>query len=211
MMAGKLCKMTYNVYFGGDDLADLVSIFKEVTSRIDQSDLCAKPSKIKIDIKTADILGLCWQGGTLTPSQHKLGPLAPCDRPATIKGLCSFLRRVHFNKICLNGAKLSLATKLLDQQIPSTRLGKEKINWTPELIQSFTNTHDILKNPLTVMVPREGDHPLLAVDACSSIPAGGSKLIIQQLGVPGYLPSFNFGCRLPTNLKTKFMSCETDT
>ena len=68
MMAGKLCKIADNVYFGGDNLADLASIFKEVMSRIDQSDLCAKPSKIKIHINTADILGLLWQRGTLTPS-----------------------------------------------------------------------------------------------------------------------------------------------
>ena len=50
-MVAKLCKIAVNVYFGGDDLADLASIFKEVMSRIDQSDLHAKPGKIEIDIK----------------------------------------------------------------------------------------------------------------------------------------------------------------
>ena len=48
--------------------------------------------KIKINIANADILGLHWNKGTLTPSKHKLDPLAVCERPSTVKELRSFLR-----------------------------------------------------------------------------------------------------------------------
>ena len=208
VLAGKVCKIADNIYFGGDTLDEMLSVFEELVKRCHKANLRFKIKKIRLNIKSADILGLHWQQGTLTPSRHKLDPLAHCDRPKTVKGLRSFLGGVRFNEICLNGAKLAAATQPLDQEIPSSRPGKEIINWTTQLIQSFQSIQTILKNPLTVAVPREGDTLLLAMDACSSIPAGGSKLIIQRPGVPGYLLSFNFGCRLPKSLKSKLSPCE---
>ena len=59
VLAAKLCKIADNIYFGGNTLTDLTAIFKEVKSRIDWSDLCAKPSKIKIHVKQLT-LGLLW-------------------------------------------------------------------------------------------------------------------------------------------------------
>ena len=208
VLAGKMCKIADNLYFGGDTVADMLSVFQEIISRCDTAQCRINPPKVTLNLKAADILGLHWQRGTLTPSRHKLDPLAHCDKPTTVKGLRSFLGGVRFNEICLNGAKLASATKLLDQEIPASRPGKELITWTPELIQSFQRIQEILKDPLTVAVPREGDTLLLAMDACSSIPAGGSKLIIQRPGVQGYLSSFNFGCRLPVLMKSKFSPCE---
>ena len=208
VLQGKLCKIMDNIYFGGDTLLDLSTIFKEVMTIIKQADQRVKPSKVKIHIKSANILGLLWQRGTLTLSCHKLDPLAYCDKPKTVKGVHSFLGGVCFNKICLNGAKLASASRLLDQETPSNRSERDKINWTPDLMQSFREIQVILKDSQTVTIPREGDNLILAIDACSSIPAGGSKLIIQHPRVPGYLPSFNFGCRLPIRLKTTFTLCE---
>ena len=58
VLQGKLCKITDNIYFGGDMLLDLSTIFGEVMTIIEQADLRVKPSKVKIQIKSANILGL---------------------------------------------------------------------------------------------------------------------------------------------------------
>ena len=199
VLAGKLCKIVDNIYFRGDTVPDLSSIFEEFVERVHISNLQIKPSKIKIHIKSTNILGLLWQGGTLTPSKHKLDALAHCDKPTTVKGVCSSLGGVRSNEVCLNGVKLAAASHLLDQEIPETRPEKDRINWTPDLIQSFTNIQEFLKNPISIVIPREGNNLFLATDSCSSIPAGGSKHIIQCPGFPGCLPSFNFRCRHPKN------------
>ena len=75
VLSGKLCKIADNIYFGGDTVSDLSSIFLEIIKREHISNLHIKPNKIKIHIKSTDILGLLWKRGTLTPSKHKLDPL----------------------------------------------------------------------------------------------------------------------------------------
>ena len=74
---------------------------------------------------------------------------------------------------------------------------------------SFTEIQDILKHPLRVSIPKKGDTPIIVTDACTSLPAGGTKLILKRPGNESYLPSFNFGCRLPDTYKT-WSPCEVE-
>ena len=62
---------------------------------------------------------------------------------------------------------------------------------------------------MSVTVPRKGDTLYLATDACTSLPAGGTKMFLARPGVQGFLPSFNFGCRLPDTLK-QWSPCEVE-
>ena len=208
-LSGHLVKIADNVYFGADSLANFVKLFQTILHRIETADLRIKPSKLKLNVQSADILGLHWHRGTLSPSQHKLDPLAQCEPPKTVSALRSWLGSVRFNEICLPGAQLALHSKLLDEQIPSNRSGKEEITWTGDLLTSFKRIQHILQLPLSVTVPRQGDIVFLATDACTSLPAGGTKMFLQRPGVDGFLPSFNFGCRLPQTLK-EWSPCEVE-
>ena len=49
----------------------------------------------------------------------------------------------------------------------------------------------------------------MAVDACTSLPADGTKLFLQRPGVKVFLPSFNFGTRLPQTLRD-WSPCEVE-
>ena len=162
-----------------------------------------------MNIQNADILGLNWHKGSLSPSLHKLDPLAMCDPPKTVRGLRGWLGAVRFNEICLPGAKLAFLSKLLDEQIPASRSGKEEISWTGDLLHAFKRIQQVLQHPLSVTIPRPGDVVYLATDACTSLPAGGTKLFLKRPGVEGFLPSFNFGCRLPQTLK-QWSPCEVE-
>ena len=55
---GKVVKIADNVYFGGQSLEELHTVFTEILRRIDKADLRIKPSKLKLNIVSADILGL---------------------------------------------------------------------------------------------------------------------------------------------------------
>ena len=103
ILQGKLVTLADNIYFGADTLEGLAAIFEEVLSRCESADLRIKPSKVHINLKSADILGLHWSAGTLSPSPHKLEPLAHCDRPKTVSALRSFIGGVRFQEICLPG------------------------------------------------------------------------------------------------------------
>ena len=210
VLEGKVVKLADNVYFGAETIQELHSIFHEIMKRCDLANLRIKPAKIHLNIANADILGLHWDRGTLTPSVHKLDPLAMCEQPKTVKGLRSFLGGVRFNEICLNSKMLANATELLDELTPATKAGKEEINWNEKLSQAFTEVQDICKSPLSVFVPRKGDALYLVGDAAPSQGPGiGTKLVIQRKGSEKLLPSFNHGQRMKGNMKT-WSACEVE-
>ena len=138
LLAGHVVKLADNIYFGAKDLPSFAKLFSTILSRIQSVDLRIKPSKLRLNIQSADILGLHWSKGKLSPSLHKLDPLAACEPPKTVRSLRGWLGAVRFNEVCLPGAKLALLTKLLDEQIPSSRSGKEEITWTTELNNNKT-------------------------------------------------------------------------
>ena len=174
------------MYFGANSLEDFSKVFTTIIARCDTADLKLKPGKLRLKIQEADILGLNWNRGRLSPSRHKLDPLAECQPPTTVSGLRSWLGSVRFNEVCLPGAKLAELTKPLDEQIPASRSGKETVTWSAELLDPFKRIQQILKAPMSVVIPKRGDTTFLAV---------------QRPVVNGFLPSFNFGCRLPQTVK----------
>ena len=119
VLKGKLYKIADNLYFGGDTIKELQELFEEVLTRCEKANLRIKPAKVKVNVKSAEILGLHWVQGKLSPSPHKLDPLAACGTPKTVTALRSFLGGVRFAEICLKGPQLAIAFKLLDQEIPS--------------------------------------------------------------------------------------------
>ena len=105
--------------------------------------------------------------------------------------------------------KLSLAMKPLDECVPTTKSGKDLIVWTEEMLSAFKTIQSILKSPNTITVPREGDSLHIASDFAASLPAAGTKMIIERPGVEGFLLSFNFGYRVSRPMLS-WSSCELE-
>ena len=210
VLQGKVAKLADNVYFGASTITELHEIYQEILQRCQMSNLRIKPSKIKINISNADILGLNWSKGTLSPSKHKLDPLAVCERPSTVKGLRSFLGAVRFNEICLNIKKLADATEKLDTLTPATKPGKERIECTDDQISAFQEVQEICKDPQQIYVPKKGDFLYIIGDAAPSQGPGiGSKLLIQRKDSKNILPSFNHGMRIKNHMKS-WSLCEIE-
>ena len=210
VLKGKVAKLADNVYLGGKTMNELHEVFHEILKRCKNANLRMKPEKIRINIASADILGLHWNRGTLSPSTHKLDPLSVCQTPSTVKGLRSYLGAVRFNEICLNSKDLANATEKLDALIPATKAGKEKIIWNDELSDAFKAVQEICKQPQTIYVPKKGDHLYIVGDAAPSHGPGiGSKLIIKREGYDRFLPSFNHGMRIKNSMKS-WSTCEVE-
>ena len=60
VLSGRLCKIADNVYFGGKTFQEVIQTSDIILDRCKKADLRIKPSKVKINIKSADILGLHW-------------------------------------------------------------------------------------------------------------------------------------------------------
>jgi len=91
VLSNHFSKLADNIYFGANNIKDFQRIFHTILQRCKESDLRIKPSKESLNVQNSDILGLHWQKGKLSPSQHKLDPLAECDPPQTVRGLRSWL------------------------------------------------------------------------------------------------------------------------
>ena len=72
-------------------------LFETILHRCEDADLCLKPSKLKLNVHSADILGLHWNKGALSPSHHKLDPLSVCKPTKTVSSLHGWLGGVRFN------------------------------------------------------------------------------------------------------------------
>ena len=66
----------------------------------------------------------------------------------------------------------------MDEEITSSRSGKEDIIWRADLLASFKRIQ-----PLSVTIPHIRDVVYLAIDACTSLPAGGTKMILNRLSI----------------------------
>ena len=98
-LRGNLCKIADNIYFGDDSLHNFQELFEEILARCDLADIRLKPAKLMLNVMSADVLGLHWTQGRLSPTPHKLDPLAYCEKPKTVKALRSFLGGVRFLEI----------------------------------------------------------------------------------------------------------------
>ena len=173
VLKGQLVKIADNIHYGSNSVDKFSMIFTKFMDQCQIMDLRLKPSALQLNVCSADILGLHWNSGTLTPSKHKLDPLAHYNTPRTVKGLRGFLG-VRWHEICLEGPKLAKYTKALDKDIATDRPRKEEIVWTPVLMTAFQKIQEILKKPLVVSVPRVGDTPYIITEMCTTLPAGGT-------------------------------------
>ena len=85
VLGGHLVNMADNIYFGADTMLNFIKLFKTILGRISLLDLRIKPHKLKLNIQSADILGLLWCKGSLSPCSHRLDPLAHCYPPKTVR------------------------------------------------------------------------------------------------------------------------------
>ena len=81
VVKGDVAKWADNIYTGGHDEESFLKNIREICSRMKESDLRAAPKKTIIGIKETTVMGWHWKEGSLSPTVHKLNPLAVCEKP----------------------------------------------------------------------------------------------------------------------------------
>ena len=150
----KMTRMADGLFILGETLEDLEDNFKEVLARARLCGLTFKPSKVNIAPLNTVLFGWKKVGDGWKPTSHTVCPLSKADPPTTVKQLRSWLGSFKQLTECVP----SYATLLGPlEDVVGGRASAERINWTPNLKESFDKAKQSLNNINTVFVPKPTD------------------------------------------------------
>ena len=151
---GWVAKIADDLYVGGDTPDAILSNWIKVLSALKRNNLVLNASKTIVCPKTTTVLGWIWSSGTLRASPHRLSALAAVEPPTTVQSLRSFIGAYKVLSRVLPGYADLLHP--LDLACAG-RSSKESIKWTDELLASFSQAKENLRNSRTITLPRPDD------------------------------------------------------
>ena len=151
---GWVAKIADDLYVGGDTPDAILSNWIKVLSALKRNNLVLNTSKTIVCPKTTTVLGWIWSSGTLRASPHRLSALAAVEPPTTVQSLRSFIGAYKVLSRVLPGYADLLHP--LDLACAG-RSSKESIKWTDELLASFSQAKENLRNSRTITLPRPDD------------------------------------------------------
>ena len=201
-------KIHDQLFVGGKDEKILLNNWDTVLARLGKCNLRLKPSKTTIVIETAVIYGKVWEKGTLTPSPHKLTPLSYVNRPESVGELRSFIGGSKIHAECLKsvGHHLAKLTPLTSNDKKST----DQILWSEETSHAFTEIQKILKDPVTITIPRPQDQKYIIPDATTKSPSFGAILIVNRKDDESGQDNYKIGGYFNMKLKEGLHPCEAE-
>ena len=179
MREGVVMKIADDLYIGGDDISSLLYNWERVLQQFELSNLRLSPSKTVVCPITTTVLGWIWSAGSITVSQHKISPLATCDKPTTVKGLRSWCGAVKHIRCCIPQYS-SLLTDL--DMATAGKQSRDKILWSDKLTCAFGKAQKALLNPKTITIPRRSDLLVITSDGAVRNGGKGSVMYIMRNG-----------------------------
>lgn len=200
---GVVIKLADDLYTGGNSIPDLLRNWECILQRFEANNLRLSASKTVICPMTTSILGWIWSAGNIRASPHKVSSLKAAKRPATVKGLRSWLGAYKHLKSCLP----HYATLLTD--LESATAGRESqahIDWSDSLIASFTKAQSALDSLKSIMVPRPEDKLIITNDGAVT---KGIGAVLHILRSDKMLLGGFFSAKLKPHQK-KWLPCEVE-
>ena len=205
--AEKMTCMADGLYVVGDTLQDLHESFMEVLDRARKCGLTFKPKKIVIAPKDTILFGWRKIGEGWRPMDHTVSPLTRAEEPSTVKQLRSFLGSYKQLTECITDYAVLLSP--LEKAVAGLE-SAARIQWTPELSNSFAVAKDALNNIDTIFIPKPTDKLEVFVDYSQDKKAVGGKLIIKREdsnNIKRSLIGGHFSCKLDVHQKN-WLPCE---
>ena len=202
--SGKVAKLADDIFIGGETPAELLENFEQVLRILLECNVRLSPTKTTVAPKSIVLLGWIWSSGKLSASSHKLAALSTCSPPETASALKSFICTFRFiSRVIPRYAKvlapLELANKGKD--------GKERVNWSTELLKSFHEAQKSLLQAKSITVPKPSDTLWIVTDAALRPAAIGGTLYCERQGKP-MLSGF-FNAKVP-EYQTRWLPCELE-
>ena len=203
----KMTRMADGLFILGETLEDLEDNFKEVLARARLCGLTFKPSKVNIAPLNTVLFGWKKVGDGWKPTSHTVCPLSKADPPTTVKQLRSWLGSFKQLTECVP----SYATLLGPlEDVVGGRASAERINWTPNLKESFDKAKQSLNNINTVFVPKPTDTLHTYSDYSAANKAVGGRLEIHRTDPNGSVLKLlggHYSCRVSKHQR-QWYPCE---
>ena len=202
---GKLVKLADDLMIGADNPEDLLKIFEQVLSILQENNLRLSAKKTFICPKSVMLLGWIWEGGFLKASPHRLSGLSECDPPSTVKALKSYLGAYKFlSRVIRNYATLLTP---LENMITGKLAPNTKLEWSSDQLCKFKQAQEALKDAKAVALPLQTDVLQIITDAAVNPTAVGAVMYVIRDGKT-LLGGF-YNSKLPL-FQRRWLPCEIE-
>ena len=173
----RLAQMADGIHVLGNSVVDLAKNYVEVLSRAEACGLTFKPSKVVVCPRNIKLFGWELRDSTWFPTAHTISALANAAQPTTVKKLRSFLG--SFKQLSASLPNYAAVVHALEQVVGG-RASADRIVWTPELMQAFTNAKALAAHPKGISEPRPQDKLETYSDYSAESRAVGGRLVIKR-------------------------------
>jgi len=142
---GFVTKIADDLYVGGETPKDLFNNWAAVLENLHKANLTLTAPKTFVGPKEVTILGWIWKLGQIRASPHKVAPLACCNRPITVKNMRSFLGAYKMLARVIKNCSHYLHAL---NKATAGKTSSQKIEWTPDLENTFLKAQQHLKTCL---------------------------------------------------------------
>ena len=177
LITGKVAKIADDLYCGADSINDLLQIWRNVLTALDNCGLKLSASKAVVCPTSTVILGWTWTQGNLSATKHRLSTLSTCDSPSTIKGLRSFIGAYKVLSRVIKGCSSILSP--LENYVAG-KSSAERVIWSDELEASFTHAKHKVATSTSIVLPKAEDQLWIVTDGAVRDPGIGATLYVTR-------------------------------
>ena len=149
-----VAKLADDLYCGANTIQQLLDNRQRLLQTFLLCGMKLSATKTVYAPKSTTILGWIWSNGNIHASPQSIATTSSCQKPTTVKGLRSFIGAYK----ALSRVMPQCATFVapLDGAIAGGQ-SSDKVTWTEDLCETFTNVQGALKSCRSVALPRSTD------------------------------------------------------
>ena len=201
---GIVAKIADDLFCGGDNQKEFTTNLRRLLQALCHNNLRLSGPKCNILPRTVTVLGWIWSDGTIRASAHRLSTLSTCKPPVTIKGMRAFIGAFRAMSRVIP-ACAALLSPLED--VVAGNESADRIVWTEQLSQLFTDAQAKLSSNKTITLPRPSDQLWIVTDASIGQNGIGATVYITRAGKL-YLSGF-FSAKLRPH-QVRWLPCEVE-
>jgi len=167
---GIAAKIADNLYVGGNTPEELFNNWEKVLQSLSESDLKLSPNQTVINPQEVTILGCVWNNGTLRASSHKVGALATCDIPKTVRQMRSFIGAYKvFSRVIKHSSQYLHKLESMAANKKSTDI----LQWNDILLAEFSKAQKSLSTNKVIKIPKRTAQLWIVPDGAQRCPGPG--------------------------------------
>ena len=176
LLEGICVKLADDIFAGGVTIEEAIDNWIRIMKVLDNNNFKIAPNKTVLFPKQVDVLSWVWkEGGYLSPSPHRKLALQKVryEDIKTVKDMRSYIGLYKTFIDCTPNLTTSLDK--FDQLVGSKQ-SNDEITWTPDLVQAFNKSKELISQMKDLYLPRPDDQLIITCDGARTPPAVGMIL-----------------------------------